>query len=69
MNANLQIKCSNIKARMNLGDHSSQFSDFLNRKLNIQKGLEICLKTEINSIQPIRNKHKSIWEVLKVKLS
>lgn len=65
MNANLQIKYSNIKARMNPGDHSSQFSDFLSGKLNIQKGLESVWK-QINSPQPIRNRHKSIRELLKV---
>lgn len=29
--------------------------DFLSGKHNIQKGLEMCLETEINSTQPIRN--------------
>lgn len=67
MNANLEIEWLNIKARLDSGDDPSQLSDFLSGKLNNQKDLEICLRTEINSPEHVRNWHKLIWEVFKVK--
>ena len=67
LNANLEIEWLNIKGRMDSGDDPSQFSDFLSGKFNIQKDLEICLTTEINSPEHVRNWHKLIWEVFKAK--